>query len=124
LLVNRHAAPPQVPRPPGRERRAVRLSREYLHEHAAENVTLEALARFAGLSAFHLCRVFRAAVGMTPHAYQTQARVRRAKSLLVAGLPITVVAAQTGFYDQAHLTRHFKRIVGLTPGQYVRDATT
>jgi AraC-like DNA-binding protein len=124
LLVGRHAAPPQAPRPPGQERRAVRRSREYLQAHAAENVTLGALARFAGLSAFHLCRVFREAVGMTPHAYQTQARVRHAKSLLRAGLPIALVATEAGFYDQAHLTRHFKRIVGLTPGQYRNDAAT
>ncbi|MBE1491480.1 AraC family transcriptional regulator [Plantactinospora soyae] len=123
LLVARHAVPPQTPRPPGQERRAVRLSKEYLREHLDENVTLEALARNAGLSAFHLCRVFRAAVGMTPHAYQTQSRVRHAKSLLRAGLPITEVAAQAGFYDQAHLNRHFKRVVGLPPGRYVRDAT-
>jgi AraC-like DNA-binding protein len=118
LLVGRHAAPPRTPRSPGREPRAVRLAREYLEERADENVTLQALARFAGLSPFHLCRVFREAVGMTPHAYQTQVRVRRAKSLLRAGLPITLVAAEAGFYDQAHLNRHFKRIVGLTPGRY------
>jgi AraC-like DNA-binding protein len=124
LLVGRHAASPQVPGSPGRERRAVRLSREYLEAHAEENVTLQTLARLAGLSAFHLCRVFREAVGMTPHAYQTQVRVRRAKSLLRAGLPITLAAAEAGFYDQAHLTRHFKRIVGLTPGRYVRYAIT
>ena len=122
LLVARHAAPPRAPRPPGREPRAIRRSREYLQEHAAENVTLEALARFAGLSTFHLCRVFQQTVGMPPHAYQTQARVRRAKSLLRAGHPITTVAVQAGFYDQAHLTRHFKRIVGLTPGRYLTDA--
>jgi hypothetical protein len=91
LLVSRYAAPPRSPRSPGRERSAVRLSREYLEEHAGENVTLQALARFAGLSAFHLCRVFRDSVGMTPHSYQTQVRVRRAKSLLRAGQPITVV---------------------------------
>ena len=122
LLVGRHAAPPQAPRSPGREPRAVRRSREYLEEHAAENVTLAALARFAGLSAFHLCRVFGETVGMTPHAYQTQVRVRHAKSLLRAGLPIALVAAEAGFYDQAHLTRHFKRIVGLTPGRYAAEA--
>ena len=61
---------------------------------------------------------------MTPHAYQTQVRVRRAKSLPRAGLPITQVAAEAGFSDQAHLTQHFKRIVGLTPGRYLKDATT
>ncbi len=124
LLVGRHAAPSQAPRSPGRERRAVRLSREYLEEHAEQNVTLPDLARFAGLSGFHLCRVFGEAMGMTPRAYQTQVRVRRAKSLLRAGLPITLVATEAGFYDQAHLTRHFKRIVGLTPGRYARDAAT
>jgi AraC-like DNA-binding protein len=124
LLIGRHAESPRAPRPPGREPGAIRLSREYLQQHAAENVTLEALAQSAGLSPFHLCRVFRHTVGMTPHAYQTQARVRQAKDLLHAGLPISTVAAQAGFYDQAHLTRHFKRIVGLTPGQYLRDATT
>jgi AraC-like DNA-binding protein len=45
-------------------------------------------------------------------------------SCLRAGLPIAIVAAEAGFYDQAHLTRHFKRIVGLTPGRYAKDATT
>jgi AraC-like DNA-binding protein len=124
LLVARHAAPPRAPRPPGREPTAVRLAREYLDQHADENVTLQALASVAGLRAFHLCRVFRQAVGMAPHAYQTQARVRHAKSLLKVGVPITVVATQVGFYDQAHLTRHFKRMVGLTPGRYASDATT
>ena len=122
LLAGRHAAHPQAPRSPGREPTAVRLSREYLEEHATENVTLRALAESAGLSAFHLCRVFREAVGMTPHAYQTQVRVRRAKSLLAAGLPISQAATEAGFYDQAHLTRYFKRIMGLTPGRYARDA--
>jgi transcriptional regulator GlxA family with amidase domain len=97
----------------------------YLQEHATENVTLEALGRHAGLSAFQLCRVFRQTVEMTPHAYQAQGRVRHAKSpLLRAGLPITTVAARAGFCDQAHLTRHFKRIVGLTPGRYLRDGIT
>lgn len=122
LLVGRHATPRHEPRPPGQERGAVRLSMEYLEEHAEENVTLRALSQFAGLSTSHLCRVFRDSVGMTPHAYQTQVRVRRAKSLLRAGLPISQVAVDTGFYDQAHLTRHFKRLMGVPPSRYVKDA--
>lgn len=80
---------------------------------------MSGLARVAGLSAFHLCRVFRDAVGMPPHAYQTQVRVRQAKSLLRAGMPAAQVAAAAGFSDQAHLTRHFKQIVGVTPGRYL-----
>jgi transcriptional regulator GlxA family with amidase domain len=61
---------------------------------------------------------------MTSHAYLTQTRVRRAKPLLRAGLPAGQVAVETGFYDQAHLTRHFEQIVGLTPARYARDAVT
>ncbi len=128
LLASRHAAPPLrsgslasgslASGSPAREPIAVRLSREYLEEHAAENVTLSDLAGAAGLSAFHLCRVFGAAVGMPPHAYLTHIRVRRAKSLLRDGAGVSQVAAATGFYDQAHLTRHFKRIVGVTPARY------
>jgi AraC-like DNA-binding protein len=98
-----------------------RLRRAYLEEHAQENTTLPDVARCAGLSAFHLCRVFGATVGMPPHAYQTQVRVRRAKSPLRAGVPIATAATAAGLYDQAHLTRHFKRILGLTPSRYVNS---
>lgn len=86
-------------------------------------MTLAELARLAGLSAFHLCRVFRQSVGMPPHAYQTQLRVRQAKALLRAGQPIVSAAIAAGFYDQAHLTRHFKRIVGVPPGRYLESST-
>jgi transcriptional regulator GlxA family with amidase domain len=119
LLAARHAGFQRLPRSPGREPRAVHLAMEFLHSRAEDNVTLRDLAWHTGLSLSHLCRVFRQATGMTPHAYQIQIRVRRAKILLLAGCPIAQAAAETGFWDQAHLTRHFKRTVGLSPGRYV-----
>ena len=100
------------------KRASVARAREYLTEHYAENVLLEQLARLVGLSPFHFSRVFTDEVGMPPHAFQTQVRVARAKALLLGGCPISQAAAQTGFADQSHLTRHFKRLVGVTPGQY------
>jgi AraC-like DNA-binding protein len=66
-----------------------------------------------------LGRVFKDGVGLTPHAYQDQLRVRLAKQLLAQQAPIAQAAVEAGFYDQAHLTRHFKRAVGITPGRYV-----
>jgi len=122
LLIGRHSRTPRDPRPPGREPQAVRRCRQYLTEHAARNVTLHELAEITGLSAFHLCRVFRESAGMAPHAYQTQLRVRQAKDLLLAGQPIALAATESGFYDQAHLTRYFKLIVGVPPGRFLRDA--
>ena len=94
-------------------------ARQYLDAHIGDNVSLMSLAVVVGLSPFHLCRVFKDAVGLTPHAYQDQLRVRRAKQLLTEQVPIAQAAVEVGFYDQAHLTRHFKRVVGITPGRYV-----
>ena len=112
-----------APRATGAERGAVRRARQYLEEHAERAVALAELARVADLSASHLCRAFGVAVGMPPHAYQTQIRVVRAKALLVAGrLPLAQVAAEVGFASQSHLTRHFARLVGVTPGRYLRDS--
>lgn len=117
-LILRFAENRPRPRSFGLERQAVRRARDYLFEHYADNVSLETLARIANLSPFHFNRVFSEQMGMPPHAFQTQVRVSRAKALLRQGWSIAQVAAQTGFADQSHLTRHFKRLAGVTPGQY------
>jgi transcriptional regulator GlxA family with amidase domain len=92
--------------------------REYLDAHYAENIDLGDLARIVNLSAFHLNRVFRTEVGLPPHAYQTQLRVTRGKSLLAQGVAIHTVAVDVGFFDQSHFTNHFTRLLGFTPGTY------
>jgi AraC-like DNA-binding protein len=104
--------------------RAVNRAREFLHEHAVYEVRLEHLAREAGLSPFHLARSFTAHTGVAPHAYQFHLRVGRAKALLADGAPPAEAAAHTGFCDQSHLGRHFRRLVGVTPGAYARGART
>ncbi len=103
--------------------RAVRRAIEYVRERLGESFTLAELAAHADLDKFHLCRAFRAQVGMPPHAYLTHLRVARAKELLARGMRATDVAQLAGFYDQAQLTRHFRRIVGTTPARYARAAT-
>jgi len=100
--------------------RAVRIAREYLHRHAFEEVSLDRLAFIAGVSAFHLTRLFVRHIGFPPHRYQLQLRVARARELLALGVPIGEAALQTGFADQSHLNRQFKRYVGVPPGRYRR----
>lgn len=106
----------------GKERTAVRRARDYLTDNYAENVSLERLSSVARLSPFYLSRVFCAELGLPPHAFQTQVRVNQAKRLLCQGLSAATVASETGFADQSHLTRHFKRLVGVPPGEYVKHA--
>jgi AraC-like DNA-binding protein len=103
------------------ERLRVRRVREYLTQHYAENVALEDLVPVANLSPYHLHRVFTREVGMSPHAFQTQVRIARAKTLLHQGWPLRAVAAETGFADQSHFTREFKRFLGVTPGAFRPD---
>jgi AraC-like DNA-binding protein len=117
-LINAHAMPSTNLRPTGEEHQAVRQVREYLEAHYAENVLLEQLAAITHLSPFHLLRAFRAETGLPPHAYLIQVRVERAKVLLAQGWPAAQVAFETGFADQSHLTKRFKGIVGVAPGQY------
>ncbi|HTV24962.1 MAG TPA: AraC family transcriptional regulator [Polyangiaceae bacterium] len=102
--------------------RPVRRALELLEARLAEPVTLDELADHAAFDKFHLCRAFRAQVGLPPHAYLTRLRVMRAKELLAAGTKPSDVAARVGLYDQSQLGRHFRRIVGTTPGRYAAAA--
>jgi AraC-like DNA-binding protein len=101
-----------------REPRAVRLAREWLDEHFAENISLDQLAALSGVSAFQLSRAFRKSIGLPPHAYQVHRRIRAAENLLRNGYPPADVAADCGFSDQAHLTRVFRQANGMTPAQF------
>lgn len=118
-LVARHADNRPNLITPTKEQTSVRLVREYLESLYARNILLEELASIANLSPYHLLRVFRQEIGLPPHSYLMQVRVRRAQEMLRARLPVSQVALETGFTDQSHLNRHFKRIVGVTPGQYL-----
>jgi AraC-like DNA-binding protein len=101
------------------EHAAVRRARAHLIERWDQPVPLATLSAVAGLSSFELVRRFREQLGLTPHAFQTNLRIARARALLRAGEPIARVAAACGFADQPHLTRTFKRAVGVTPGRFV-----
>ena len=117
-LVRHHADDrPPTPRV-GREPAAVEQVKRHLERYYAEEVSLAQLSHVTGLSHYHLVRVFSKSVGLPPHAYLRQVRVDRAKALLAAGLPIAEVAVATGFADQSHLHRWFKRLWGVTPGSY------
>lgn len=117
-LIVRHADSPHTLQPATDEPIAVKMAREFLDAHYAENISLDQLAALVNLSPFHLLRLFRHSVGLPPHAYHIQARLTRARHLLLTDTPIVDIALQTGFVDQAHLNRHFKRALGVSPGQY------
>ena len=104
-----------------RAARAVRLARDFLHDSLADKVTLDDLATHAGLDKFHLVRAFRAEVGLPPYEYLTHARVSKARELLRRGALVAEAAQTVGFCDESQLHRHFRRIIGITPGRFSRS---
>lgn len=90
----------------------------HLQDNLSRPVALEALSAVSGLSRFQLVRAFRQHTGLPPHLYQLQLRVEKAKQILRTVQPLAEVALEAGFSDQAHFTRAFKRVVGVTPGAY------
>jgi AraC-like DNA-binding protein/quercetin dioxygenase-like cupin family protein len=98
----------------------VRRAQDFMREHQQDGLRLQDAAEAAGIDQFRLIRAFRQHVGMSPYEWLTHLRIQRAKTLLAAGRTVTDVAQQLGYYDQSQLHRHFRRIVGTTPGAYAR----
>lgn len=91
----------------------------YIRAHWREDFTIAELAEAARISPFHLIRSFGQHVGITPAAYRRALRVLAARRMLAAGRTPAEATAECGFYDQSHLTRHFKAAIGVTPRQYL-----
>ena len=98
--------------------------RDLLEERLFERTTLAQAGRDLGASPSHLVRCFTDSFGIAPHRYVTARRIDAARRRLLDGEPIALVAAEVGFYDQAHFSRQFKRHVGTSPGRYVLSATS
>ncbi|MEV7397345.1 AraC family transcriptional regulator [Aeromicrobium sp. NPDC092404] len=109
-----------------RRRRAepalARRVRDLLDHDLTDVPTLESLAAELDAHPTQLIRAFGREYGLPPHRYVTGRRVDRARGLLLDRVPPAEVAAVVGFYDQAHLTRHFRATLGVTPGAYARQA--
>lgn len=99
---------------------AIRRARDLLQARFNETVTLSELAAVSRLSRFHLARCFSDGLGLPPHAYQIHVRIERARELLRKGMNSGQVASLVGFSDQSHFTRHFKKIMRVTPSAYAR----
>lgn len=106
--------------PSANEPIAIRHARDYIAAHFADEISLERLSAATGLSRAHMIRAFCKAYFTTPHAYQTDLRIREARKRLRRGEAIAETALACGFADQAHFSRHFKARTGITPSVFRR----
>jgi transcriptional regulator GlxA family with amidase domain len=101
---------------------AIERVRQHIEDNLGQPLMLAELAELAGLSMWRFATVFRQQVGVAPHRYICRLRVERAQALIRQGVPAATAASEAGFYDQSHLSRHFKSVCGMTPGQYISTA--
>jgi AraC family transcriptional regulator len=94
---------------------------DYIAVHFDQKITNDVLAQIAGLSTAHFCAVFKQTEAMSPHCYVLQYRVRRTQQLLArTEMSLAEIADTVGFSNQSHCIQSFRKIVGVTPGDYRR----
>ncbi len=107
----------------GLAKRKLKRAIDYINEHLAEDVSLEVIANEVEMSQSHFYSLFRQSTGLSPHQYRLKQRVEQAKELLLSSeLSIADIAIAVGFYDQSHLTRHLRRLLGVSPRQLRQQA--
>lgn len=119
-LFSRHGSGHRAARPMPRDVVLLKKAVAVMEDRYGEAITLDELGAEVGLRKIQLIALFNRTTGMGPHAYLTQLRLRAACGRLKRGEAPATVAADTGFYDQSAMNRHFKRAYGITPLQYAR----
>jgi AraC family transcriptional regulator len=122
--VCRSLAEGDAPAPVERQDERARMAAQCIEARGHEALTLDEVARCAGLSSFHLMRVFQRAMGVTPHQYLMRVRLMRALSLLRdTALPVTEVAYEAGWADLSNFNRAFRREMGCSPREVRRGSS-
>jgi len=97
----------------------ISYTKEIIEKHPETDMRLDELSQKIFVSKYYLIREFKKKIGLSPHNFQIQNRIRMAQQFLECGLNITETAIKTGFYDQSHFDKYFKKIVGITPSEYM-----
>lgn len=102
--------------------RELEIIRKEVIKNPELKLSIADMSEKACISSYHMIRKFTAENGLTPHKFQLQCRIRKAKDLLIDGMGVADAAAETGFCDQSHLDRVFKKQVGISPEEYAKSA--
>ena len=109
---------PSVAFQTGKQKDSIERVCNYLQQNFTKNISLKQLADVACLSRFHFQREFRNEIGITPHEYLNDLRIKESKKMLSHASGIADIALKLGFCDQSHFSRMFKKAVGVSPGKY------
>src|SRR6516165_10586642 len=103
---------------PAQESSAIVRAKNLIVARYCEPLSLDDIVAASGLTRYRFLRLFKRETGLSPHEFMIRCRVERAKELLLQGKPLIEIAIDTGFFDQSHFYRHFKRVTGQAPSSY------
>jgi len=119
FLIQKHGRARLTPRELPEAQRKIEIVKDLLNSFPERDYSLTDLATYVGLSPWHFLREFKKYTGLPPHSWLVQIRLQKARQLLKQGYTIAMVAQNSGFSDQSHFNRHFKKAMGVTPSQYL-----
>lgn len=117
LIMSFSESPPFI-NATGEQNDSIKRVCDYISKNFAENISLKTLADVACLSPFHFQREFKKSIGITPHEYLSDFRIRESKKMLLNSADIAGIAIHLGFFDQSHFSRIFRKTVGIPPKKY------
>ena len=99
----------------------IKILTDKITNHPEQELPIETLAADIFVSKYYLIRKFKSSIGMTPHQFCIQNRIRKSQGLLDEEKTVSRIAAEMGFYDQSHFDKAFQRIVGISPSEYIHS---
>jgi AraC family transcriptional regulator len=107
----------------GLSRSKLKSVQEYIDAHLGDRLELEIIAKVAGINLYHFAKAFKQSTGETPHQYVLRRRIEQAKQLLRnSRSSVLEASARSGFVDQSHFSKVFRRVVGIAPSEFRRTA--
>lgn len=97
----------------------IKILADKIIDHPEQELPIETLATHIFVSKYYLIRKFKSSIGMTPHQFCIQNRIRKSQRMLDKDKTISGIATEMGFYDQSHFDKAFRRIVGISPSEYI-----
>ena len=99
----------------------IKILADKITSHPEQELPIETLAADIFVSKYYLIRKFKSSIGMTPHQFCIQNRIRKSQGLLDEEKTVSRIAVEMGFYDQSHFDKAFQRIVGISPSEYIHS---
>ncbi len=119
VIINFSTTPPVIIKA-GKQKDSIKRVENFIINNYSKNISLKELSEIACLSPFHFQREFIKSVGITPHEFLNDFRISESKKMLLESEDISDIAIRSGFFDQSHFSRVFRKTVGIPPGKYCK----